>query len=62
MDMEKIYRAMLEKAGSDENFRKELLKDAKGALKKIDVEIPDDVKVEVYQSTPDHLHFVLPQA
>lgn len=62
MDIEKIYKVMLEKAVNDEDFRKELLKDAKGALKKIDVEMPDDVKVEVYQSTPDHLHFVLPQA
>ena len=52
---------MLKKAGEDENFRKELLENAKEALKKIDIKIPDDIDVKVYQSTDKHIHYVLPQ-
>lgn len=61
MDMEKIYNMMLKKASEDENFRKELLENAKEALKKIDIKIPDDIDVKVYQSTDKHIHYVLPQ-
>lgn len=60
MNMDKIYNAMVKKASEDAEFKKELLSDAKSALKKIGIEIPDDTTVEVYESTQDHLHFVLP--
>lgn len=60
MDMEKIYNTMVEKASKDEAFKKELLSDAKSALKKIGIEFPDDTTVEVYQSTAKHQHYVLP--
>lgn len=60
MDMKKIYETLEDKASGDASFRKEVLKDAKGALKKIGIEFPADVDVEVYQSTPKHQHFVLP--
>lgn len=61
MDMREIYDKMLDKASKDDNFRSELLAKPKEALKKINVEFPDDVEVEVYEMTDDHLHFVLPQ-
>lgn len=61
MDMREIYDKMLDKASKDDNFRSELLAKPKEALKKINVEFPDDVDVEVYEMTDDHLHFVLPQ-
>ncbi len=60
MNMEEVYNKMVNEAGKDPEFRKRLLKDAKNAFKKIGVEFDDDIKVEVYQSTPDHIHFVLP--
>ena len=61
MDMKEIYDKMVDKAGKDDNLRSELLSNPKKALKKIDVEFPEDVEVEVYEMTDDHLHFVLPQ-
>lgn len=61
MDMREIYDKMLDKASKDDNFRSELLAKPKEALKKINVDFPDDVDVEVYEMTDDHLHFVLPQ-
>lgn len=61
MDMKEIYNKMVDKAGKDDAFRSELLSKPKDALKKIDVEFPEDVEVEVYEMTDEHLHFVLPQ-
>ncbi|MDQ5983797.1 MAG: NHLP leader peptide family RiPP precursor [Eubacteriales bacterium SKADARSKE-1] len=60
MNMEKIYNQMMEKASSDPKFKEELLKDATSALKKIGVDFGDNVKVSVFESTPEHMHFVLP--
>lgn len=60
MDMKEIYEKMVDKASKDADFKKELLKDAKGALKKIGIDFPEDTTVEVYQSTANHKQFVLP--
>ena len=61
MDMKEIYGKMVDKASKDDAFRRELLARPKEALKKINVEFPEDVEVEVYEMTDEHLHFVLPQ-
>ena len=61
MDFKEIYDKLTEKAESDENFKEDVLKDAKKALKeKLDVDFEEGVNVKVVESTPDHLHFVLP--
>lgn len=60
MDMKKIYDTMLDKASKDATFKEKLLKDAKGALKKVGIEFPEDMQVEVYQSTAKHRQYVLP--
>ena len=51
MDMKEIYNKMVDKAGKDDAFRSELLSKPKDALKKIAVEFPEDVEVEVYEMT-----------
>lgn len=61
MDMEKIYNQMVDKASSDPKFKSELLSNATAALKEIGVDFGSDVKVSVFESTPDHVHFVLPE-
>ncbi len=61
MDMKAIYDKMIDAANKDDSFRNELLANPKEALKKIDVTFPEDVEVEVFEMTDEHLHFVLPQ-
>lgn len=61
LDMKSIYEKMVEKADNDKNFRENLLKDAKAALKSIGIEIPEDVKVQVFEDKPDDMHVLLPQ-
>ena len=60
MNMKLIYDKIVEKADNDENFKKKVLKNAKEALKEIGIEFPDDVSVEVYQTTKDHMQVVFP--
>lgn len=60
MDMKLIYDKIVEKADNDENFKKKVLKNAKEALKEIGIDFPDDVSVEVYQTTKDHMQVVFP--
>ena len=61
MDFKEIYDKLTEKSESDKNFKEDVLKDAKKALKeKLDVDFEEGVNVKVVESTPDHLHFVLP--
>lgn len=61
LDMKSIYEKMVEKADNDKNFRENLLKDAKAALKSIGIEIPEDVNVQVFEDKPDDMHILLPQ-
>lgn len=60
MDMKKIYNEMVKKAYSDPKFKQDLLNDAKTAFKKMGIDFGGDIKVSVFESTPEHLHFVLP--
>lgn len=61
MDMKELYEKMLNKAKGNEEFKKRLLKDAKKTIKEeFGVDFGDDVEVSVYQSTPEHKHFVIP--
>lgn len=61
MEMKEIYDKMVEKAKADENFKKRLLSNPKEALKKeLGIDFGKDVNVSVYESTPDHRHYVIP--
>ena len=60
MAKKKDFKRNTEKADNDENFKKKVLKNAKEALKEIGIEFPDDVSVEVYQTTKDHMQVVFP--
>ena len=60
MNIEKIYDQMVDKASSDDKFKTELLSNAPAALKKIGIDFGSDVKISVFESTPKHMHFVMP--
>lgn len=61
MDMMEMYNLAVEKAKNDENFRQNLLKDARSALKNgLGIEVSEEINTYFFQSTPEHLHFVLP--
>ena len=45
---------------SDEAFREQLKKDPKGTLAAHGVQVPDDVEIEVFESTPAKRYVVLP--
>jgi hypothetical protein len=51
---------ILAKKGQDEEFKKSVLRDPIGTLKNAGVEIPEGVKIEVHQNSPETVHAVLP--
>jgi len=54
---------LVSRALKDDDFRKALLKDPKGALEKEwGVTLPPDLQVSVHQESRNHLHVVLPAA
>lgn len=61
MQMEELYKKMVDKAKSDVNFKERLLNNAKEVIKEeLGVDFGPEVEVSVYQSTPEHRHFVIP--
>lgn len=49
------------RAWQDEAFRDELLRDPRGVVEReLGVRLPENVKLNVHEETPDELHFVLP--
>lgn len=54
-------RDIIARAMKDEAFRKNLLKDARGAVKKdLGIEFPEGVKIHVHENSPTVIHLVLP--
>jgi hypothetical protein len=53
---------VISKAIQDADFRAELLKDPKGAVSKLGVNIPDVVDLEVLEESPTKAYLVLPLA
>lgn len=63
MDMKELFEKMQERAENDSEFKERLLKNSKETIEKeLGAKFDDDVKVTVVESTPEHVHFVLPRA
>lgn len=61
MQIKELYDKIVAKSKKDTNFKESLLKNAKETIKKeFSVDFGNDVEVSVYQSTPEHRHFVIP--
>jgi len=56
-----MEKKIIEKAQTDKAFKKELLENPAGALKKLfGFDIPANVKISVLEEKADHLYIVLP--
>ena len=61
MTKAELYDKILEKSKKDKNFKKNLLDDPKKTIEsEYDIKFGDKVQVSVYQSTSDHMHYVIP--
>ncbi len=61
MTMSELYDKIVERSKKDKSFKKNLFNDPKKAIEsEYDVKFDDNVQVSVYQSTSDHMHYVLP--
>jgi hypothetical protein len=61
-EMNEVYAKVMQKATTDEEFRKELLESPKTAIEKLTGEaLPDDYKIKVLENDPNYTAtFVLP--
>lgn len=61
MPMSELYDKIIEKSKKDKSFKERLLNDSKQTIEsEYGVKFDDNVQVSVYQSTSDHMHYVLP--
>lgn len=61
MTKAELYNKILAKSKKDEKFKKKLLDNPKKTIKaEYGVDFGDGVQVSVYQSTSDHMHYVIP--
>lgn len=56
-----IFRAIIERSWTDENFKKRLLEDATATLKAEGMPLPDGIKINVVENSPSVFNFVLPE-
>ena len=58
---QEIERRLIEKSLEDEDFRRGLLENPKGTLEQeLGTRLPEDVRVEAVEETPDTIYLVLP--
>lgn len=61
MPMSELYDKIIERSKKDKSFKERLLNDSKQTIEsEYGVKFDDNVQVSVYQSTSDHMHYVLP--
>ncbi len=61
MTMSELYDKIIEKSKKDKSFKERLFNDSKKTIEsEYGVKFDDNVQVSVYQSTSDHMHYVLP--
>lgn len=59
--MSELYDKIIEKSKKDKSFKERLLNDSKQTIEsEYGVKFDDNVQISVYQSTSDHMHYVLP--
>ena len=59
-EMRKKYAKIVAKAWADEDYKKKLIASPKEILKQEGVEIPDKIKINIFENTDNELNFVLP--
>jgi hypothetical protein len=56
-----VQRRLVQRSIEDEDFRKKLLDDPKGALEQeLETQLPEDVEVRVVEENPKTIYLVLP--
>jgi hypothetical protein len=56
-----VQRRLVQRSIEDEDFRKKLLDDPKGALEQVlQTQLPEDVEVRVVEESPKTIYLVLP--
>ncbi len=60
LDKEKEWARVIAQAWVDEEFKKRLLADPKGVLKKEGIELPENLKVNITEAKEDELDLTLP--
>lgn len=56
-----VQRRLVQRSIEDEDFRKKLLDDPKGALEQVlETQLPDDIEVKVVEEGPKTIYLVLP--
>jgi hypothetical protein len=56
-----VQRRLVQRSIEDEDFRKKLLDDPKGALEQVlETQLPEDVEVRVVEESPKIIYLVLP--
>lgn len=59
--MSELYDKIIERSKKDKSFKERLLNDSKQTIEsEYGVKFDDNVQISVYQSTSDHMHYVLP--
>ncbi|MBT3255639.1 MAG: NHLP leader peptide family natural product precursor [Deltaproteobacteria bacterium] len=56
----RAYGRLVEKAWSDESFKKRLLEDGKGVLVEAGIDVPEGVDIKFHENTGKVVHVVLP--
>ncbi|KJR40792.1 cytoplasmic protein [Candidatus Magnetoovum chiemensis] len=56
----KYFREILERARTDEDFKKQFVENPKAILKSYNVTVPDDIVLKVVENRDNIVHFVLP--
>lgn len=63
MTINELYDKMVERSKKDKEFKKNLLDNPKATIQaEFGITFADNVQISVYQSTPDHMHYVIPLA
>ena len=56
-----VRRQLIEKAESDEEFRRQLLSDPHGTIEKeLEVKLPEGLEIRVHEESAETTHLVLP--
>jgi len=60
-EMRKKFAKIVAKAWADDDYKKNLIENPKEILKQEGVEIPEKIKINIFENSATELHFVLPK-
>ena len=59
-EMRKKYAKIVAKAWADDDYKKKLIASPKEILKQEGIELPDKIKIRIFENTDTELNFVFP--